>query len=88
MSAFNELEIWIPATENALVESDVSSQKRRGQETEVTQTNFKGRKDITNYRQKKTKSRKRKSPEEAKLPLDEEPPSLSISFPEKQKSQR
>lgn len=88
ISSFDELEIWIPGTENALMESDVSSQKRRGQETEVTQTNFKGRKNVTSYRQKKTKSRKRKSPEEAKLPLDEEPPFLSISFPAKQKSQQ
>jgi PPM family protein phosphatase len=81
VSPFDDLEIWIPITENALVESDDADQKLQAQDAEVTQSNFKERK--THYRQKKIKSRRKKAAEEAKLPLDEERPPLNISFPAK-----
>ncbi|WP_300182214.1 PP2C family serine/threonine-protein phosphatase [Bradyrhizobium sp.] len=86
-SSFDSLEIWIPKLGNTFAESDDALEKQPEKEKNpAANVNSKGRKNATHYRQRKLALRKKKESNEAKLPLDEDPPSLSISFPDKRKS--
>lgn len=86
ITPFDRLEIWAPLTE-ATTSEHLQTPDEKKAEVSTVRANPKTQRNATNQRDRKKKGKKKRgSNGDIGLPLDDNTPSLDISFPEKQKT--